>query len=361
MKATGVGIPAHGGIHHEEIAALHLAPDEIVDFSVNVNPYGPCAEIERAVRAARIERYPDPTAAPARSSIGAWLGVPSESVIVGSGAVDVLWALARATLKPGDRVLIAEPAFSEMRSAAERAGGRIIEHRARAENDFAFDISRFDSLLRLKRPRVAYIATPANPTGALVSADVIARLAESHPSTQFVVDVSFLSLSTRPDDRIVHTSSRVLWVRSLTKELSVPGLRVGFAVGPPELIMAMEGERPPWAVSVPAQAVATAATNDEVRRFVETSRATLLQDRARIADGLASMGLRVHASETIYVIADLGSATTATVLRRNLLEHHGVLVRDASSFGLPHHVRIAARPALDADRLLSALKKELLR
>ena len=60
---------AHGGLLHDELARLGLAPDDVLDVSVNVNPYGPCAPVLAAVRAAPIERYPDPTAAPARAAL----------------------------------------------------------------------------------------------------------------------------------------------------------------------------------------------------------------------------------------------------------------------------------------------------
>lgn len=361
MTTNGSHVPRHGGIHLAEIAALGLAPDQITDFSVNVNPYGPCSELRRAVYEAPIDRYPDPMAAPAQRAIAGWLGVPAETVIVGSGAVEILWALARATLERGDRILIAAPAFSEIRTAAERLGAHVVEHRARAEHDFAFDSATFDAALGDARPRVAYLATPGNPSGAIVPVHEIARLAEAHPTTQFVVDLSFQSLSTQHDDLVAHASSQVLWVRSLTKELSLPGLRIGFAVGPAPLIAALHAERPPWTVSAPAQTAAIAATTDAVRHFVNASRAQLIADRNRLTLGLTAMGLRVHPSETIYVLVDLGSRATGRELRRTLLERHRILIRDCSSFGLPHHVRLAARPASDADRLMSVLERELAR
>lgn len=350
---------AHGGLCHDELSALGVAEDDVLDFSVNVNPYGPCPEIRHATGAARIERYPDPSAMPARRAIGRWLDVPAESVIVASGAVDVLWAVARAKLALGDSIVIAEPAFCEMRSAALRARARIVEFRASPETDFAFDEAACDALLGEVRSRIAYFATPANPSGVLLPTESILRLARAHPATQLVVDISFASLSSRSDDLVVHRSEHVLWVRSLTKELSVPGLRVGFAVGPPPLIAALHEERPPWSVSAPAQAVAIAATTPEVRRFVRTSAEQLLRDRVALATNLTAMGLRVHPSDSVYVLVDLGPHVTGAALRRTLLERHRILVRDAASFGLPHHVRIAARPDTDSARLLAALKTEL--
>jgi histidinol-phosphate/aromatic aminotransferase/cobyric acid decarboxylase-like protein len=359
---TNRDVSRHGGFVHEELVDLGLAPDEVIDFSVNVNPYGPCSEVRRAIAQARIERYPDPSATRARQAIGGWLGVSHESVIVGSGAVDILWVSARALLSPGDGILIAEPAFSEMRHAAEQVRARVIEHRSHPEDDFAFDADAFALALARERPRAAYLATPANPSGTLTSLGTILGLAEEHPKTQFIVDLSFLSLSDSPEDDVSRTDSRVLWVRSLTKELSVPGLRVGFAVGPPSLVARLERNRPPWTVSAPAEAVALVATTEAVRRFVDESRAKLLGQRDEMTLALRDLGIRPHPSRATYVLADLGShASDGAHLRRALLARHGILIRDATSFGLPHHVRIAARPAPDQARLIHALGKELTR
>ena len=351
-------VAAHGGLLHDELRALGLGEDDVLDFSVNVNPYGPCPEVRRAVTSARIERYPDPAATPARLRIAEWLGVPADAVLVANGAADVFWTAARAWLRPGDAVLIAEPAFSEMRAAALRAGARIVECRSTPDTDFAFDERHFASLLHAERPRIAYVAIPANPSGTVVSLALVRRLAAANPTTHMVADVSFMSVSSRPDDD-VSASDGVLWVRSLTKELSVPGARVGFAVGSPSSIAALHEARPPWSVNAVAEAVAIAATTAPVRDFVAASRARLLDDRARLEAGLRRLDLRVHPSETTYVLADLGPRRTGARLRRVLLERHRVLVRDAASFGLPHHVRIAARSAPDTDRLLVALEKEL--
>lgn len=350
--------PAHGGLVHDELRALALDEDRILDFSVNVNPYGPCPEIRSAISGARIDRYPDPSATRARLRVAEWLGVSAETVLIANGATDVFWTLARAALRDGDTALVAEPAFSEMRTAAAHAGARIVECRSDAHTDFAFDEARFTVALRAERPRLAYVATPANPSGTLVPGPALCRLAAENPTTLVVADVSFASLSSRPEDGRA-SSEGVLWVHSLTKELSVPGVRAGFAVGPAAWIDRLHRARPPWSVNAVAEAVTVTAPAPAVRAFVEASRARLLGERAYLEAGLRALDLRVHPSETTYVLVDLGPRRTGAGLRRALLERHGVLVRDAASFGLPHHVRIAARSPADVDRLLGAIKKEL--
>jgi histidinol-phosphate/aromatic aminotransferase/cobyric acid decarboxylase-like protein len=348
---------AHGGLVHDEVAALGLRPESVLDFSVNVNPYGPCPDVLHAARGAALERYPDPTAAAARRALGAWLDVAPDRVVVANGAAELLWGVARAALGPQGTLLVAGPAFGEMRAAAERRSARVVEQRTPPGEPF--DAEAFDGALRRERPRVAYVTTPSSPSGTLASLDDLAGLAAAHPATHMVVDISFLSLSDGPDDRAVHRSGRVLWVQSLTKELGVPGLRVGFAVGPPGLVTALEAERPPWSVSAPAEAVAIAATTVPVRRHVADSRRRLARDRVHLGERLAARGFRVYPSSAPYVLVDFEGRAKGALVRARLLQNHAVLVRDAASFGFPGCVRLAARPAADVERLLGALREEL--
>ncbi|GAC1394833.1 MAG: histidinol-phosphate transaminase [Polyangiales bacterium] len=352
---------AHGGLLHDELATLGLRGDDVLDVSVNVNPYGPSAAMRRAIVDAAIVRYPDPTATPARLALARSLDVDPACIVVGNGAVDLLWGLARVSLGAGDLAMIVEPAFSEMRTAAARRGARIVEHRTSPEADFHLDLARLDAHLAEVRPRLLYLCTPSNPVGRCTPIDEIAALAGRHRDTLVVADLSFLSLSARHAELARARSGRVVWVRSLTKDHALAGVRVGFVLAPVEIAAHLEADRPPWSVNAPAQAAAIATCELDERRFVDDSRARLLADRLHLEQALRALDLRVHPSETIYSLVDLGPRASATALRARLLQRHRVLVRDATSFGLPHHVRLGARRPADVARLVDALQQELSR
>lgn len=351
--------PAHGGLLDDELAALGLSADDVLDLSVNVNPYGPCASMRRALATVRVERYPDPSASAARRAFAAHAGVPSERVVLGSGAVDLMWTLARAVLRAGDRVLVVEPAFSEMRTAATRAGAAIVEVRTKPDDDFALDLAALDAAIATHAPRLVYACAPQNPSGVCTPLAAFEEIAHRHPGAIVVVDVSFLSMSTRHAELAVPRDARVVWLRSLTKDHALAGLRVGAAIAPLAVAHAIERERPPWSVNALAQAAVIAATGSDAIRFVDESRARLLDHRDALARSLAAQGLRVHPSDTIFALVALGPRVGASDLRRRMLARHRVLVRDASTFGLPHHVRIAARGPAERDRLVTALRLEL--
>jgi histidinol-phosphate/aromatic aminotransferase/cobyric acid decarboxylase-like protein len=130
-------------------------------------------------------------------------------------------------------------------------------------------------------------------------------------------------------------------------------------VAPPEIVRRLDDERPPWSVNALAQAAAMAMTSEAAGRFVEESRDRLLTDRAELGRALAPLPLDLHPSDTIFLLLGLRGGRLASELRATLLQKHHVLVRDCASFGLPHHIRIGARPPSDRARLLSALTREL--
>jgi histidinol-phosphate/aromatic aminotransferase/cobyric acid decarboxylase-like protein len=359
MSDLACTTPTHGGLLDDELAALGLRADDVLDLSVNVNPYGPCPAVRRALAAARVDRYPDPRATAARRLFAEQAGVHPGRIIIGNGAVDLMWTLARARLRPGDRVLIVEPAFSEMRTAASRAGATIAEYRTTPECGFAIDVGALDAAIASLAPRLVYACSPQNPSGVGTPLVVFEELARRHPESLFAVDLSFLSLSTRHREHAEPREPRIVWLRSLTKDHALAGLRVGVAVAPAEVVESMERERPPWSVNALAQAAVVATVSDEAARFVDESRTRLLADREALDEALRGEGLHVYPSETTYVLARLGERVNATDLRRRLLARHRVLVRDASSFGLPHHIRIAARAAAHRERLIEALRHEL--
>src|SRR6185437_943640 len=109
----------HGGLHDQELQSLWLHHTPLVDFSVNINPYGPHRAVVRAVRAAALETYPDPTALATRQVLGAHLRVEADALALGHGAADLMWHAARL-LAPQGPALVVEPTFTEY-AAAMRA------------------------------------------------------------------------------------------------------------------------------------------------------------------------------------------------------------------------------------------------
>jgi histidinol-phosphate/aromatic aminotransferase/cobyric acid decarboxylase-like protein len=339
----------HGGPRGDELRALGLDPGALLDLSVNVNPYGPHPAVVEAIRRAPLHEYPDPGAAEVRAALGDRWGVIPERVAFGNGASELLWALAQVLLRDGARLLLVEPAFSELRAAAEAAGAEVASWRAETAAGLAPDLAAVGRELDRLQPAVLALCAPTSPSGAAVPHDAILSLAFDHPRVTILLDESFLSLADGHADLEEPLPENVVRIRSMTKDHALPGLRVGYALATPELVAAVDGVRQAWPTGTLAQAAALAALAQEP--FVAESRARLRADRQATAEGLRALGLPPLPSTAPYLVFDAGDGAA---LRRRLLAK-GVLVRDCASFGLPAFVRVAARPEPDRRRLLRAL------
>jgi histidinol-phosphate/aromatic aminotransferase/cobyric acid decarboxylase-like protein len=182
----------------------------------------------------------------------------------------------------------------------------------------------------------------------------LSQLAAQVPETWIVLDESFLSLSERAGDAPFDLPRNVVRVRSLTKDHALPGVRVGYLLGTPELVAELDRQRAAWSCSAAAQAVAELAP--QMTEFVAASRAAWLREKARLSASLAGMGYRVWPSSTGFFVMRVQSARE---LRARLLTRHALLVRDCTSFGLPEFVRIGTRGEADNQRLSAALAEEL--
>jgi len=337
-----------------ELANLGLSREAVLDFSVNLNPYGPHRLMVEAVTQARIDVYPDSTARLARERLAGSLCVAPERIVIGNGAADLLWTAARVLVAPGETAMMVEPTFSEFRAAASVAHARVTEWRARPEDDFAVDVPAVAAAARAGNAAAVYLCTPNNPTGATVSAADIIQLAELLPQATLVVDQSFVSLSEAHADAFVDVPDNVVRVRSLTKEHAIPGVRVGYLVASAALAAAIERSRAAWTAGAAAQAAAW--TSVDLEAFVGESRERMLADRRRLVERIRARGLLPSPTTASFCVVRVGPAAP---LRSRLLARHGILVRDCTSFGLPEHIRIGARPADDGERLVAALAEEL--
>jgi len=348
-RPARLALREHGGALPVDMAS----PEGLLDFSVNVNPAGPAPAVAAAIRNAPVHAYPDPTARAAREALARHAGCRPEAIVLGNGAAELLWTLATVLLAAGDRVLMVGPTFSEFGAAARLRRAEIAEWRATEAERFAVDLAAVAAAVGRTKAAAVYVCSPNNPTGAAVPVAAVARLAAAFPGTTFVLDEAFLALSEQHAERTEPVPANVVRVRSLTKDHGIPGVRVGYLIAEPALAAEAEASRPPWTTGSAAQAAAVAACQAD--GFVAESRQRLLADRARLAARLTALGLDPIPSTTCFLLVRVDGDPG---LQRRLLENHGILVRECSSFGLPGYLRLAARPPADQERLLRALTAE---
>lgn len=352
--------PIHGGPSIAELAAFGLTPGDVVDFSVNVNPYGPSDAMVEAVRRAPLRAYPDPASTRGREALARTLtpARTAEEIVVGSGATELFWSIARALLARDECVVVAAPCFAEFPAAAAAVGARVVAVASTPARAFDVDIDEVAHAARANDATIVHLGTPSSPVGRSVSPAAIAALAHAAPRAHIVLDESFLALSDRHRDLDATLPDSVIRVRSLTKDHAIAGLRAGYLLASPAIARRIAAARPSWTTSTLTEAAVVATTTDAEHAFVRDCRERLLADSRALARALTGVGLAPVPSVAPYLVVPLPAGLTAAHLRRRLLPR-ALLIRDCASFGLPNYVRLAARPAADRARLVAALSEEL--
>jgi histidinol-phosphate aminotransferase len=330
------------------------SPEQVIDFSSNVNPFGASPRVRDALLRVPIARHPDPAARELRDALAARLHLTPERVTVGNGSLELLRSLAIAYLRAGDAALIVGPTFGEYRVAAEVMGARVVEVRALPQDDFRLDVDALVARVAVERPRLAFVCNPNNPTGAYLSRAEVERLLAACDETLWVLDEAFVSFAADAwsSVELSRQHENLIVVRSMTKDYALTGLRLGYAFAHPDVVTALNKIKAPWSVNAFAQAAGLVALEDDAH--LHETLAAIAVASAELKASIARLDWRVVPSAVHFFLVDVSDARAF----RASLARHGLIVRDCASFGLPAFVRIATRRPEENARLMSALRRE---
>ena len=359
----GVERTVHGALDYGELERLSLHPWEVLDFSVNVNPYGPSPRVREAVTNAAIDRYPDRECLELRRAILAYevaaRSLPLGSIVCGNGAAELIWAIARAYLKPGLKAAIIGPTFGEYRVASLTAGATVVEFLAQATEGFQPDTMAVAAWISREQPSLVWLCNPNNPTGIWLDQHHVVNLSEAcqGADAMLVVDEAYRRFVFPHEPytavELVEATrgQQVMVLRSLTKDFALAGLRLGYAIASPDAAGRLGAQLPSWNVNGVAQAAAIAALAD--RMHLKTTLDHLAVERQAFFHALRDAGLHIIPSRTHFCLIEVGDAHQ---VRQQLLDRN-ILVRDCASFGLPQFVRVSTRQMRDWQQLLLALQE----
>jgi histidinol-phosphate aminotransferase len=338
-----------------------LGLDRIVKLASNEGPFPPLpAAVEAMERSAReLNRYPDGGIYRLHEALAARHGVAFEQIAVGAGADGCIDMLSQAMLDPGDEVVCGWPSFPSYVIYARKQGAQALTVPLR---ELRYDLEALAGAVTACT-KIVYVCHPNNPTGTMNTKDELDRFFERVPGHALVViDQAYFEYIDRPDypdaiEAYVKGGRPVVVLRTFSKIYGLAGLRVGYAVGPADVVAAMSKTRRPFDVTSPAQVAALASLDDA---------AELARRRALNAEGLARLGrtLREHGFEPgadpvgNFVYVEVGDE--APRLYEALL-HEGVIVRPLAGFGAPHALRISVGSPEENDFFAGALGRVLAR
>ncbi len=276
-------------------------------------------------------------------------GVSPDRVLVTAGADDALDRVCRALLEPGRQGVFPTPGFEMTERYGRLAGGEIV-HVAWPEGPYPTD--RVLAALT-DRTALIVVTTPNNPTGAVATGDDVRRLSEAAPDALVLVDLAYVEFADEDPSAVALSLPNALITRTFSKAWGLAGLRVGYAIGPADVIGWMRVCGAPYAVAGPSLALAQArldAGEGEMRAFVARIRA----ERVALAVEVAALGMRPIPSQANFLLLDAGDA----LWLRDAMAGLGVAVRAfPGRADLEGRVRIALPGRPDAfERLVAALR-----
>lgn len=336
----------------EEVKARY-GLSRVIKMASNENPWGPSPKALEAARQEleQVAMYPEGSCAELRRALAERLGVSQEMITVSNGGDNVLMMIAQAFLEPGDRVVMANPTFPVYRTACLLMGGEPVEVPLK---EFTHDLHAM-SKAAAAGARMVVICNPNNPTGTIVSSKELKDFLNNLPDEVLVVldEVygDFADVEDFPDGvELIMQGKPVISVRSFSKLYGLAGLRVGYGIGPEELIGALNKVREPFPVNRVAQAAAMGALED--REFREKVLRKTREGRAELASALRKMGLRCLDSHTNFLFVDLGKDSEEVF---QALLARGIIIRPGKMWNTPTWCRITVGRPEENKELVKAL------
>ena len=314
----------HPLVHGGGLAAARRlfagAPEPFIDLSTGINPYSyPLPQLPPNL----FTRLPDPDALATVANIAAQsYGAPSPAHVVPAPGTQILLPLVAALVDPAHAAVVA-PTYREHARGAALAGHRVAE---------------IADLAAAREATLVIVTNPNNPDGRLFNKDELIGLAKRLATRGglLVVDEAFMDVGPR-DASLAGEVGRnaIVVLRSSGKFFGLAGIRLGFALAPPQLARRLSAKLGPWAVSGPALAIGTTALAD--RAWIEEARNRLMVAADRLKAILLSTGIEIVGGTALFQLARTPAAYDlfhhlgrAGILVRSFPEHSSWL-----RFGLP--------------------------
>ncbi|MBP1161170.1 histidinol-phosphate aminotransferase [Rhodococcus sp. PvR044] len=288
-----------------------------IKLASNETTAGPLPSVMEAIAeaAAGANRYPDNGSVAVRDALAAKLGVSADRITTGCGSVGICLELVQATSGPGDEVIYAWRSFEAYPVVVKVAGATPVEVPLTA--DYEHDLDAMLAAIT-DRTRLIFICNPNNPTGTVVAAEALARFLDAVPPHILVaLDEAYYEY-VRPDagaeaapDGIALAEGRpnVVVLRTFSKAYGLAGLRIGYAIGDPEIIAALFKVHLPFAVTSVAQAAAVASLAADAELLARTD--GVVAERTRVRDALIAGGYDVPPTSANFLWLPLGDQAAA--------------------------------------------------
>lgn len=324
-----------------------------IKLNTNENPYPPSPGVIECLKEAAnedIRLYPDTESRAFCETVARYYGLSPRQVFPGNGSDEVLAFLFQAFFGPNELIAFPDVTYSFYPVYANLY--RIPYREIPLREDFTIDFSAYPQGLK-----GILFANPNAPTGIYIPPEEIESLLKSRPDTLIVVDEAYVDFGNESVVPLVNRYDNLLVVQTLSKSRSLAGMRIGLAMGHPQLIEALnriKNSFNSYTMDRLAQAAAVRAYEDE--GYYREINNKIIRERERFKKILGEMGIPCTDSKSNFVFITLPDVKGPDAL--NLFREQGILVRNFAKIPrIADWLRITIGTKDDMDRVVEAIKK----
>lgn len=329
--------------------------EKIVKLSSNENPYGCSNKVKRAFQSTPFdfEIYPDGYGLDLKLKLADFLTIDEKQLIIGAGSDEIITFICRAFLYPGTNTVMATPTFSQYRQNALIEGAEIKEIPTK---DGKHQLDKMADAID-EQTKVAWICSPDNPTGEIVTEDALARFMNRCPKDVLVVlDEAYFEYVPKENQLHLHTLlekyKNLIVLRTLSKAYGLAGLRVGYGITTTSIAEKLNIIRGPFNTTSLTQRMAIVALDDQA--FIEETKKKNREVLQSFQTFLRSIEWTYYNSYTNFILVQ--TPIDADEVAQYLLEN-GFIVRSGTMLGYPNTVRITIGEQDDMAQLQQVIKQ----
>ncbi len=328
---------------------------EVIKLASNENPYEISPKVRKAIEAAipTLNRYPDGDCFYLRKELSRILNVDSKQLIFGNGSDEIIVFAARAFLKKGDEVIVAQPSFLIYDIASKLEGAHVVSVPIQ---DFKYDLQGMKKAINAKT-RIIFLGNPDNPAGSYFSQREFEEFIHDVPKDILIFcDEAYYEYVQAKDyvDSIalLRKYKNLFVTRTFSKMYGLAGLRIGYGVGSKELIDILNRVREPFNVNSLAQVAALACLKD--KGYYKKIALKIEKQRQFLYENFTRLKLDFVKSCTNFILIQLNQE--AGDVSKKLLQK-GVIIRDMSHWGMKNFIRITIGNENENKKLIRVLEE----
>lgn len=353
----------HGGNIYKEAENIGLSPEDILDFSANINPLGIPPGLKNHLLKCidSCINYPDPDSTNLKTKLAVYLDLKKENICVGNGAAEIIYLLLNTLA--AKRIVVPAPTFAEYERAAYLSGAEVLFFKREEDSGFRINFSELLNYAVNSKSDAIILCNPNNPTSTLEKAEDIVNFAEKCLSMGIIliVDEAFIELTNKPAEYTVigHVNDlpNLYVIRAFTKVFAIPGIRLGYCAASVENTAKLIAHQPPWPLNTLASEAGAVFETD--KEYISRTNEWIKTELNYLYTGLSDLEeLKVFIPETNFILCKIVTeGWNASRLKEYLLKE-GILIRNADNFKYlsNKYFRVAVKDREKNIRLIKALK-----